>query len=114
MNTIEYLDAVKQRLGVASDYALAKALGFSLSSVSGYRTGRRFLDDDAALTVAQTLNVNPLVVIAAANLERAKTPEQAARWSGVMEKFSTSFLNLLSGWTGEERRRVQRFQVSTH
>lgn len=97
MNTIGYLDAVKKRLGIESDYALAKSLGFSLSSVSGYRTGRRFLDDDAALTVAQALNINPLIVIASANAERAKTPEQRERWSGVMEKFSASFNALLSG-----------------
>jgi len=95
--TIEFLDAVKEKLGVTSDYALAKRLGFSLSAVSSYRTGRRALDDDAALTVAIALEIHPFNVIAAVNAERAKTPEQRARWSGVMEKFSASFLNLLLG-----------------
>jgi hypothetical protein len=95
--TIDYLDAVKKKLDIESDYALAKRLGFSLSSVSSYRTGRRFLDDDAALTVALTLDIHPFEVIAAANVERAKTPEQRARWSGVMDKMSASFLNLLLG-----------------
>ena len=112
--TIEFLDAVKAKLGIESDYALAKRLGFPLSTVSNYRTGRRVLDDDAALSVANVLDVHPFVVIASANAERAKTPEQRERWSSVMEKFSASFRNLLSGWTGEERRRVQRLQVSVH
>ena len=108
MNTIEYLDAVKKKLGIESDYALAKRLGFSLSAVSSYRTGRRALDDDAALVIATALDCHPLQVIAAANAERAKTPEQRERWSGVMEKFSVSFLNLLSGRGPHERRAFVR------
>ncbi|WP_426078885.1 DUF3693 domain-containing protein [Janthinobacterium sp. PSPC3-1] len=95
--TIEFLDAVKEKLGITSDYALAKRLGFSLSTVSNYRTGRRILDDDAALDIAMALEVHPFEVIASVNAERAKTPEQRARWSGVMEKFSASFNSLLLG-----------------
>ncbi|MGZ4837661.1 MAG: hypothetical protein ACXVZR_03865 [Terriglobales bacterium] len=113
MNTPEYLDAVKRHLGITSDYALAKRLGFSQSAMSSYRTGRRVFDDDAALTVALALQLNPLEVIAAANAERAKTPEQKARWEGLMEKISVpieSFRNLLSQWDGRtERRKIQRF-----
>jgi hypothetical protein len=108
MNTIEYLDAVKAAKGLTSDYQLAKLLGFPLSSVSSYRTGRRFFDDDAALTVALALQINPLEVIAAANAERAKTPEQKARWMSVVEKFSVSFRSLLSQWDGRERRAKAR------
>lgn len=95
--TIEFLDAAKEKLGIESDYALAKRLGLQLSTVSGYRTGRRFFDDDAALIIATALDIHPFNVIAAVNAERAKTPEQRARWSGVMEKFSLSFNNLLLG-----------------
>lgn len=95
--TIQFLDAVKEKLGIESDYALAKRLGFSLSTVSNYRTGRRVLDDDAALTVALALDIHPFNVIASVNAERAKTPEQRERWSGVMEKFSLSFNLLLLG-----------------
>jgi hypothetical protein len=108
MTTIEYLDAVKTAKGLTSDYQLAKLLGFPLSSVSSYRTGRRFFDDEAALTVAQVLHLNPLVVIAAANAERAKTAEQKARWMEVVEKFSVSFRSLLSQWDGRERRAQSR------
>lgn len=85
--TIEFLDAVKEKLGIDSDYALAKRLGFSLSGMSNYRTGRRILDDDAALAVATALEVHPFEVIAAANAERAKTPEMRARWMGLIEGF---------------------------
>lgn len=106
MNTLELLEAVKERRGVKSDYALAKVLGVTQTAVSSYRTGNSKISDDVALTVAEILGMHPLVVIAAANAERAKTDEQKARWTGLMEKFSASFNTLLSGhWSGVERRR---------
>ena len=97
MNTIEYLQAVKTRLEITSDYALAARLGITRSAVSKLQQGGVSFSDDVALTIADILNVHPLQVIAAANAERAKTPEQRARWSGVMEKFSLSFNLLLLG-----------------
>lgn len=97
MNTLEYLDAVKQRLGITSDYALAKQLGITQSTISGYRAGRSRIDDDVALSIAEILKLNPLAVIATANAERAKTPEQRARWVGLMDNLSASFRNLLLG-----------------
>lgn len=110
MKTVEYLDAVKARFGLVSDYSVAKKLGFTQTAVSQYRHGRRFFDDDAALIVAEILEIEPIVVIAAANAERAKTPEQKARWMEIVEKFSkpvASFRNLLSQWDGHTERRAQ-------
>lgn len=105
MNTLEYLGAVKSRLGITSDYALAARLGVTRSAVSNFMRGKGVMGDDVALTVAQILDMNPLVVIAQANAERASTPEMKARWTGVVEKFSASFNALLSGpWQGRERR----------
>lgn len=98
MNTLEYLDACKKRLGITSEYALAKALNIGQPALIGYRAGRTTFNDDTALSVAEILGINPLQVIATANAERAKTPEQRARWSGVMEKISASFIDLLSGY----------------
>lgn len=110
MTSLEYLDAVKERLGIVSDYALAARLGITRSAVSKFQKGAVF-GDDVALTVAEILQLHPMEVIAAANAERAKTDEQKARWEGVMEKFSVSFRNLLSQWDGKERRAVQRNQA---
>jgi predicted transcriptional regulator len=108
MNTIELLDAVKARREITSDYALAKVLGITQQAVSSYRAGNSAISDDVALTVAEILQIHPLQVIAAANAERAKTPEQKERWMNLMEKFSVSFRNLLSTWDGSERRRTGR------
>lgn len=108
MNTLDYLAACKERLGVETDYALAKRLGIRQTTIISYRKGRSRMDDDVALKVAEVLQLHPLQVIAASNAERAKTEEQKARWLGLMEKFSGSFRNLLSQWDGQERRAVRR------
>jgi transcriptional regulator with XRE-family HTH domain len=95
LNTLEYLQAVKTRLEISSDYALASRLGITRSAVSNFTRGKGVMGDDVALTVAQILDINPLVVIAQANAERASTPELRARWVGVVEKFSASFNDLI-------------------
>jgi transcriptional regulator with XRE-family HTH domain len=97
MNTLEFLDAVKARHGFSSDYALAKLLGVAPQNISSYRSGRRIIDDDMCLSIAQALDIHPFQVIASANAERAKTPEQRARWSGFMDNLSASFKRLLLG-----------------
>lgn len=102
MNTIEYLDAVKQRRNITSDYALAKVLGVAQSTVIGYRSGRRIIDDEVCLTISQILNIEPLTVIATANAERAKTPEMRARWLGLISGFR--ILLSQAKYLGAERR----------
>ncbi len=94
--TLQYLDQAKVRLHLPSDYALSKKLGVTTSAISNYRSGRSRIDDDVALKVAQILGLNPLEVIAAANVERAKTDEMRDMWRGLMEKFSTGFNALIS------------------
>ena len=96
MRTQEYLDKAKVSLGLQSDYALAKALKVTQPAISNYRAGRTF-DDDVALKVAEILKIQPLEVIAVANLERAKTEETRAMWKDLLEKISKGFDDLLSG-----------------
>ncbi|WP_284079374.1 helix-turn-helix domain-containing protein [Herbaspirillum aquaticum] len=95
MSTLDYLDEAKARLGLPSDYALSKALGLTTSAISNYRKGRSRIDDDVALKLAALTGRDPLEVIAAANMERAKSPEMVAIWKGLMEKISKSFETLM-------------------
>ncbi len=89
MNTIELLQHTKNRLGITSDYALAKALKISQTGVSNYRVGRSIMEDDVALKIADILELDPLAVIAMANAERSKSPEMKARWLGIVAGFRT-------------------------
>ena len=87
MNTIDILEATRTHLGITSDYALAKALCVTQTSISNYKMRRSIMDDDVALRIADILGLNPLAVIAMANSERAKTPEMQARWNGIVAGF---------------------------
>lgn len=79
-STVEYLDAVKIRLDLPSDYAAAKALGVTRAAVSKYRLGHASFDDTTALRVAEILEIQPFEVIAAANVERARDTETRSLW----------------------------------
>lgn len=78
--TEKYLEAAKKKLGIESDYELAKRLGIQRTAVSNYRTGRSVMDDYTAAKIAQALDINPLTVIATANAEREKVTERRTFW----------------------------------
>ena len=94
--TIQYLDAVKARLGIESDYGVAKALGITRAAVSRYRTGVGTFDDEVAMTVAEILKINPLEIIVASRAERAKNDVQRKKWERSWENFSRNFRSLVS------------------
>lgn len=87
MNTLEYLEAVKKRLGIESDYALAKVLKMRASTISNYRSGRGQMDDEIAVKVAEVLGLHPGVVVLDMHRERAKTPAAKSLWKEIAEGF---------------------------
>ncbi|SOZ07275.1 conserved hypothetical protein [Cupriavidus taiwanensis] len=89
--TLEFLEAVRAKLGGASDYAIAKELGISRSAVSKYRNGMGGFDDETAVKVARILDVDPAAVATAAHAERAKSPELRQMWASVADRFSLNF-----------------------
>lgn len=88
----DYLRAAKVRLGVTSDYALAKALELTRSGVSRLQSGSTTFDDDTAMRVAAILEVNPAQVIAAAHAERARDPKLKTVWEGIAAKVAAGVL----------------------
>ncbi|MGK5073257.1 hypothetical protein [Janthinobacterium sp. ZB1P44] len=97
MNTCEYLDRVRLRLDLPSDYALQTPLNLSKSQLSRYRTGKDFLSDDVALRVSEILGIPAGTVLLDMHIERSRSPEVRAAWLSVVEKFSASFNLLLLG-----------------
>lgn len=89
MKTIEYLDAVKSKLGITSDYALAKSLNISKQAVSRYYTKGGHFDDEIAAKVAVVLNKHPGLVMLDMHRERAQTPETQALWQEIFKGFLT-------------------------
>lgn len=78
--TQDLLDQVKARYELPSDYALAKKLGMSRERVSRYRNTNGQLGDEAALKVAELLNLDPAYVLACAAFERTKNSAARTAW----------------------------------
>jgi len=79
MKTVEYLDAVKKKLEISSDYALQTPLQVTKQAVSRYRNGGTF-DHLVAARVARILGLAELKVIADMELERAQSEEHRELW----------------------------------
>lgn len=97
LRTPEYLDAVREKLSLPSDYALQKPLCVTKQLISNYRVGRDTLSDTMAIRIAEILGIDAAKVLLDAHIERSKTPEVRAVWMGMMEKISASFNDLLLG-----------------
>lgn len=77
--TAQWLDAAKEKHSL-SDYALAPKLGITRSQMSRYRNGADYLSDDAAMKLAELLEIDPAQIIASAHAERAKSEPARAFW----------------------------------
>ncbi|MFM0097504.1 helix-turn-helix domain-containing protein [Paraburkholderia nemoris] len=84
--TVQYLDAVRERLHLPSDYAVSKVLGITTAAVSKYRNGHGGFDDLTAAKVAEILGVDPLEVISACYFARAKDDRTRGLWEGIWGK----------------------------
>ena len=84
--TVQYLDAIKKRLDLPSDYAAAKLLGVTRQAVSKYRNGISVFDESTAMRAAELLGLEPLEVIAACKAQSA--PDERARrvWESIWGK----------------------------
>ncbi|MBA4710469.1 hypothetical protein [Aquitalea aquatica] len=78
--SIDYLKEAKEKLGVESDYALAKALKTNQQNISRYMAGGSVMDDYHCLVVAKALGIDPMRIIAAAQEEREKSEEKREVW----------------------------------
>lgn len=68
--TRSYIDQVKKALDIESDYALAKHLRVSKSTVSNYQKGITAFSDTVCHRVAEILQVEPAMVLALIELDR--------------------------------------------
>lgn len=76
MKTIELLDECKKKLEVTSNYALAKALDVAEPRIHEYYKGKAMPDEFACFKIAETLEINPAVVIAEIRAELEKNPKK--------------------------------------
>lgn len=80
MRTVDFLDAVKKRHALHSDYAVSKHFGWRISRVYEYRGGHRELDDEGCVQVAESLGLPPPYVMACIAAARAKDATIRKYW----------------------------------
>ncbi|HET8701044.1 MAG TPA: helix-turn-helix domain-containing protein [Nitrococcus sp.] len=86
MNTIELLDALKERLSATSDYDLSRKMGWSRQRVSKYRSGRDTFGDDTAIHIAEILDFDPGEVLAWMHAERTDSPAVREAWQAIARR----------------------------
>ncbi len=78
--TADYLDALRARFNVPSDYGLQTATGWHRQQISRYRTQKGTFDDDTAQRIAAWLELPLEKVLMDMNAQRAKRPEVKKAW----------------------------------
>lgn len=80
MNTVEYLDLVKQEKGLRSDNQLAVELGWSRAKISNYRAKKQHMDAEAARIFAEYAGLPVMQVVADMEAQRQKNPSSKKAW----------------------------------
>ena len=97
--TIEFLNAVKAKYHLPSDGKLALKLGHTRSSVSLLLQGKNYLGDDAAMNVADLLEIDPAYVVACIHAERAKQSKEKKLWERIATMASSGAVAVILSWT---------------
>ena len=80
MKATELLEKVKEKAQTPSDYKLAQILGVSKQKVSALRAEKIKPDAYTYTRIAEILEVDVVEVMAAIELEKAKTEERRLYW----------------------------------
>lgn len=80
MKSAEFINQLIEQNNLKNDSAASKFLNWSSGQMSQYRTGKRIMDNEAAIQLAIALNINPLAVIMAADIDRAQKAGKSSAW----------------------------------
>lgn len=86
MKIEEYLNEVKQRLNISSDYELAKRLEIYGSGLSEMRKGNRTVPLDVAYKIAIALDLDPAYVVADLHAQREKNAKRKGFWRDFLSR----------------------------
>ncbi|CAN5906944.1 hypothetical protein BH11PSE12_BH11PSE12_17220 [soil metagenome] len=80
MRTSKYLDEVMRAKSLKRDKELAEWLGVSAPAIAQYRSGARTMDNEKCVKIALELNIDPLKIIMASDLDKAERSGQKSLW----------------------------------
>jgi hypothetical protein len=90
MHTSEYVNALKNKYNLTSEYAVAKLVGVKPQTALYWKNKGTTFDDKTAVKVAELLDVRPEVVLIDMERERTKCPQAKAALSRVARLLEAS------------------------
>lgn len=85
LTTIDWLNALKHKTKISSDYGIAKHLGMSKQAISKYVNKHDYLGPETAQKVADELGIDAAVIYASCHAERSKSDRDRAIWTKIYE-----------------------------
>lgn len=76
----DYIDELKERLKLKSDYATAQYLGIPRQSMTKIRNNTALIGNDKCLKIANALKIDPIEIIATVNAQKEKDKDLKAMW----------------------------------
>lgn len=77
----EFLDLIRERQSLPSDYAIAPMLGITTAAVSRYRGCKEAFSDKMAERVADLVKMDEAYILACAHAQRSKSPKSRTAWA---------------------------------
>lgn len=87
MKSYDFIEMYKEKNNLPSDYKASQKLGISRQAISNYKNGRP-LDEDLALPIAESLEIEPSEILYIINSEKGKTVEIRKAWK-MLSKLSS-------------------------
>ena len=102
MRIDKFLSEVMNKHHFRKDKDLAEWLGVSPAAVSQYRAGTRSMDNEKCVKVALDLDIDPMKVIMATDMDRAERAGQKSLWEVFSQRMATAAASalLVVGVTG--------------
>lgn len=86
--TADYLDALRVRLAVPSDYALAEKLDMSKQHIHKFRKMHGSFSEEMSLRVADILEIDPAEIILAMHYQREKNAAAKQVWERIYKSMT--------------------------
>lgn len=81
--TADFIEALKAKHGLKSNYAVAKFLNQTDTAVARWSKGSVTFSDEMAMHMAELLDFDPAYVVACVHAERAKTEAEKKLWERI-------------------------------
>lgn len=85
LKTTDWLNALKHKTKIESDYGIAKFLELTPQRISHYKHERDYFGPETAAKVADELGIDPAVIYAACHAERSRSDRERAIWTKIYE-----------------------------